>query len=220
MKKGYTDIVVLLDRSGSMSSIKEDMMGGFNTFLKEQKKLDGECTISLYSFDENNGRLSYDTIYREVPIKKAGNLNDENFVPRGMTPLLDAMGKLINETGNRYRGMNSEDRPERIVLVIITDGLENASREFKKEQINKMVQHQEDKYSWNFIYLGANQDAIAEGQSMGFSAKMAMTYEVSKTRMMYSSLSKNIANFRKSAAPSKESLAFTEEQRKESGKKS
>jgi Mg-chelatase subunit ChlD len=159
MKKDLCEIVVVLDRSGSMESIKNDMIGGFNTFIAEQKKLPGECLVTLTQFD-----TEYDIVYSGKPLKDVPGLE---LVPRGSTALLDAVGRTINDVGARLKATAEDQRPERVLFVIVTDGQENVSHEFTITAINQMVTHQRDKYKWEFVYLGANQDSFAEAQKLG-----------------------------------------------------
>lgn len=180
-----SDITVLLDRSGSMASIKDDTIGGFNTFLDEQKALPGEATISLVQFDTQG----YDRVIDAKPIAQAEPLSDKTFVPRGGTPLLDAMGRVIAETGARLKAMANAERPENVIMVIITDGQENASKEFTREAVLKSVTHQQDVYKWNFIYLGANQDAIQSARDMGIPMAAAANYTANNTSDAYSAAS-------------------------------
>lgn len=171
-KLNSTSILVLLDRSGSMAALRDDTIGGFNTFVAEQKKLPGECRLSLVQFDTEG----MDTFYLDRPIGEIPNLTAETFVPRGGTPLLDAMGKTINNLGDRLAHLLESQRPNQVIFVIITDGEENSSREFTKGRVFSMVQHQKDKYGWLFMYLGANQDAIQEASGYGIGGTFAMSY--------------------------------------------
>lgn len=169
---GYTDVTVLLDRSGSMQSIKTDTEGGFNAFVEDQKRLPGECRLTLVQFDNE-----YEFVYRGVPVADVAPLN---LMPRGGTALLDAIGRSISETGERLAKLPEHQRPQNVVFVIITDGQENASREYGRERVFAMVKHQSSKYNWQFIYLGANQDAIAVGGSFGVNANACANYGTSK----------------------------------------
>ncbi|MDR2895292.1 MAG: VWA domain-containing protein [Propionibacteriaceae bacterium] len=165
----YTDITVVLDRSGSMATIKTDMEGGFNHFIAEQAKDPGDCRVSLAQFDTD-----YETVYSQRPI---GQVPALDLQPRGGTALLDAMGRSINETGQRLAAMAEADRPGVVFFVIITDGCENSSKEFSSEQIKQLVERQENTYGWQFTYLGANQDALVEAGKMGIRAEAALTYD-------------------------------------------
>lgn len=197
-KENLTDIIVVLDRSGSMSSIKNDTIGGFNQFLKDQQDLPGEATLSLYQFDHE-----YDVVFEGVKIKDVQPLNDKTFVPRGNTRLLDSMARTIISTGERLDTLSEEEKPGKVMVVIITDGEENSSVEYHRhrdgrERIAEMVKHQEATYKWEFVYLGANQDAIAVGTSMGIKAGSSITYGATGvgTKAAFASLSKSTEKYR------------------------
>ena len=162
MRTDLTDITLVVDRSGSMEAIREDAQGGVNAFIREQAGQPGEALLTLVQFD-----TEYEFIHRGVPI---GQAPEYKLVPRGATALLDAVGRAINETGERLAKMPEEDRPGLVVFVVMTDGLENSSKEFDKAQIKKMIQHQQDEFNWHFTFLGANQDAFAEAGAMGIDA--------------------------------------------------
>jgi hypothetical protein len=194
MKVGYTDITVLLDRSGSMGTIKDDTIGGFNSFLEEQRKVPGEATISLVQFDDK-----YEPNYTAIPIDKAQPLCDHTYEPRGWTALLDALGKTVKGTGERYSGMPEDQRPEKVIFVIITDGQENHSKEFTGAQIREMVKHQTEVYKWTFLYLGANVDAFAEARSIGIASTYAANFGATGqcVRAAYKVSSKKLTDFRR-----------------------
>lgn len=166
-----TEIAVVLDRSGSMGSVRDDTIGGFNAFLEKQKEIPGDVTITLVQFDN-----LIETVLNAVRVTDAAPLTKETYVPRASTALLDAIGETINSLGKRLSGMPKTERPEKVIFVIITDGYENASRVFKQEEIDKMISLQRDTYKWEFIFLGANQDAIAAACNIGIAAVNAMTY--------------------------------------------
>ncbi len=168
MKTNLTDITVILDRSGSMEVIKDDTIGGLRTFVEEQKKLPGEATFTLVQFDNE-----YEVVHATTPIRDVGDLE---LVPRGSTALLDAIGRTVNETGARLGAMPEADRPGKVLVVIITDGLENSSREFTRDKVFEMIKHQREAYQWEFNFLGANQDAIAVGVAMGVASTNAMCF--------------------------------------------
>jgi hypothetical protein len=170
--KNATDIVVLLDRSGSMESIRADTIGGLNRFLKDQQALPGEARFTLYQFDS----VGFDKTVDYQPVRDVRPLTEADFQPRAMTPLLDAMARTIMETGQRLEATPEPERPDRVVMVIVTDGQENVSREFTKAQVLEKVKHQTDIYGWMFLYLGANQDGIAVGQGLGINTQHAATY--------------------------------------------
>jgi len=171
MKKDYCSITVLLDRSGSMLNIKNDIIGAFNSFIDSQKDLPGQCDISLYQFDDQ-----YEVVYEGKNVKSTPLLNDENYVPRGWTRLLDGIGKTINNLGVRLSKLPENERPEKVLFVIITDGEENSSKEFKRNQIFEMIKLQKETYKWQFVFLGANQDAIVTGAQFGIGKNQSYTY--------------------------------------------
>ena len=169
--KNQTDVTIILDRSGSMNSVKEDTIGGFNNFLKEQQASTNDDVVSLIQFDDQ-----YEAVYRHKPKAEAALLTGESYQPRGGTALLDAIGRTITDVGNRLGALTESERPVRVAIIIITDGQENSSREFKLEKINEMIAHQRDKYKWEFVFIGANQDAIATATSMHIPVANALTY--------------------------------------------
>lgn len=186
MKKG-TDISIILDRSGSMGSIKEATIESFNAFLQEQQKSEHETILSLVQFDNE-----YETLIESTDIKLVNYLNDDTYVPRGSTALYDAIGITIASTKKRIK--NSKSKPENALLVIITDGFENASTKYSSSDIFKMIRKRESKDHWKFIYLAANQDAVLEGGKIGIHAKRSMTFSQDKqgiSNALYS-LSDNI----------------------------
>jgi hypothetical protein len=176
MKADYTDISIVLDRSGSMDSIRQDAIGSFNTFLRDQKTVPSEATISLVQFDDQ-----YEVVYQAIALPDAPELTLQTYVPRGSTALLDAIGRTIDETGHRLEAMPETGRPENVIFVILTDGEENSSRHYPPERINEMIRHQRDVYNWQFVFLGANQDAIMTASRLGIGSAQAMTFAASPT---------------------------------------
>lgn len=205
MRSDFTDISVVLDRSGSMASVATDTIGGFNTFLAEQKKQPGKATLTLAQFDD-----VYEVVHDGKPLAEVPELTSRTFVPRGSTALLDAIGNTINRTGKRLADMPDTERPGKVIVVILTDGFENASREFSKEKINEMIAHQRDKYQWEFVFIGANQDAIATAASYGIGAHSTMTYAANAvgTQHAFASVANLTSNYRAGRA-----AAFTEADR-------
>jgi len=209
-KNTQTEIVVILDRSGSMNEIGKSTVDGFNTFLNEQKNAEGEAFLTLIQFDDR-----YEISYKNTPIKEVNPLIlNETFVPRGSTALLDAIGKTIEEL----------ETERDVILVIITDGFENASKTYKKEAIMKIIETKENE-GWNVLFLAANQDAISAGGSIGVKSQKSMSWGTDEISIgnTYSSLSFNIGNYRKSKIQdsdflSKNGLDFTDQQREESKK--
>jgi hypothetical protein len=175
MRDDLTEIVFVVDMSGSMGSIRDDAVGGFNNFVEEQKKLPGEANMTVVFF---NGH-GVTTWQENAPVKDMPVLGDE-YQPSWNTPLLDAVGNTINSVGKRLADMDEDKRPGAVMLVIVTDGQENSSREFTKAQVKEMIQHQQEKYGWTVTFLGANVDAFAEAQSLGISQSHSAGYTGSK----------------------------------------
>ena len=209
------DITVVLDRSGSMSCIRDDTIGGFNSFLKDQKATPGEDLLTLIQFDDK-----YETMHDAIPLSEVEPLTESTFVPRGSTALLDAIGRTINATGARLAKMDEKDRPEKVIFVIITDGHENASREFiSRQKIFEMVTHQTEKYDWQFMYLGANQDAIDEGRKFGIARDSSMSYAATSggSTKSWEAVSRSVRS-RKSGMTVKD-CSFTDKERDDSVEK-
>jgi len=193
MKTGYTHISVVLDRSGSMASCKKDVIGGFNQLLEDQKKIKSEATLTLAQFDNE-----YEILYDTVELSAVKDLSDKTYTPRGGTALLDAIGRTIVDTDASILGMDEKDRPENVIFVIITDGEENESRNTSRDQAMQMIDSHRTEKQWEFVFIGANQDAIQGGASIGVRASSAMTYDSTGqgTQIMYATLSKSIGNYR------------------------
>lgn len=168
-----TEIVYVLDRSGSMVDVWSDAWGGLLSFIDEQQKLDGECRFSLVGFDDQ-----YEMFIDGADLQAVRVNNDELFIgsriafgPRGMTALLDAIGKTVNDVGDRLAGTDEAERPEKVIVVIMTDGEENHSTEFTHEQVKEMIVTQERDYAWEFIYMGAGVDVFSHGISLGMKSQ-------------------------------------------------
>jgi uncharacterized protein YegL len=170
-KQGLTEIVCIIDKSGSMDSVRDDSIGGFNTFLKGQRELPGEALFTLTLFDTD-----YTVIHNGVPIAEVPELTSDTYIPGGMTALLDAMGRTIDKVGQRLAETDEDDRPENVIVAILTDGQENSSTEYTRDQVMASVKQQQDEWSWEFMYLGANQDAVYEGGRLGISAARSRNY--------------------------------------------
>ena len=207
MKQDYTEIAIVLDRSGSMASIKTDTIGGFNEFLKTQQAVPGEARLSLIQFDHE-----YERVYIGLPIQDAKPLDETSFVPRGQTALLDAIGITIVELGQRLAAMPEAERPGKVVFVILSDGYENHSKEYSKQKILELIKQQSEVYKWEFVYLGANQDAIAEAGQLGIVAANALTFvaDSERTRHAFAATAKNVASYRTGA---KASAGYDQEDR-------
>ena len=172
-----------------MESARTDTIGGFNAFLAEQVDDASDVNVTLAQFDNE-----YDVVYLGEPIRQAPRLTADTYVPRGSTALLDAIGRTIDELGARLAAMPAAERPGKVIFVIITDGLEDASREHTREQVFQRIRHQSDVYGWEFVYLGAKQDAIAAGAQVGIDARFALSCadgEVA-TQALYRSLASNV----------------------------
>ena len=175
MKKNLTEMVFILDRSGSMGRLSDDTIGGFNSMIENQKEEPGEAYVTTVLFDDY-----YDLLHDHVNIKDIKPITRKEYYARGCTALLDAIGKTINSVGVRLAETTEEERPEKVIFVIITDGYENSSVEFSKTQIKEMVDHQQEKYSWTFMFLGANMDAVSEAVSLGIKSSFSKTYTANK----------------------------------------
>jgi len=188
-----SEIVCIIDRSGSMSSIKTDAIGGFNTFLEEQKKIPGEATLTFIQFD-----TEYEVLHENTPLQNVPSLNEDTFQPRGMTALLDALGKTIDSVGERLKGMPEENRPDKVIFAILTDGQENSSGKYSLSQVKEKIEHQRNVYKWEFIFLAANQDAFAEGFKLGIDPKDTFNFQSTGkgTRAAYRTLSTSVAQYR------------------------
>ena len=175
MRKGLTEIVFILDRSGSMRGLEADTIGGFNSMIEKQQKEEGEAFISTVLFDDQS-----EVLYDRVPIGKVEPMNDRQYFVRGCTALLDAIGGAIHHIGNVHKYARPEDVPEKTIFIITTDGMENSSRDYDYKKVRKMVERQKEKYNWEFVFLGANIDAIEVAGRFGVSASRAVRYECDK----------------------------------------
>lgn len=209
MKSDYTHIAVILDRTGSMESIRDDTIGGFNAFLNAQKTATGIATLTLVQFDSQD---PYEVIYKFKPVQDVPELTRETFVPRATTPLLDAMGRGINDLEKSLVDMAEEERPARVVMVIITDGQENASREFRKDRIEKMIREKQEKSDWQFVFLSADLAAIGDALAVGMPAAATLSHDKNSHGVgaAWASLSRRIMDYRSGA---KEDVSFSEEDR-------
>ena len=206
-----THLYFLLDRSGSMQSIKSDIEGGFAAFIEEQRKAPGECRVTLAQFDDE-----YDVVYSARPLADVPPLD---LKPRNMTALLDAMGRLITSAGAGLAALPEAERPGTVIVAIMTDGLENASHEWTHPAIRALVEQQTKDYEWQFMYLGADQDAVEVGKGLGVAAGASVTYSRGKSRAAMSMAGAKLRAYRaaKAAAPADAPApameAFTAEER-------
>lgn len=207
--RDFTDITILLDRSGSMDSIKSDVIGGFNGFVDKQKGVGENASLTLVLFDGQ----SIDTVYTAMPINDVSKLTEATYQPRANTPLLDALGSTIHKTGERLAALNESDRPDKVVFVTTTDGLENASKEYTKAGVRSLTDQQESVYKWQFIYLGANQDAFNEAGQLGYASARVANFAPQNVASAMRVASSNVASYRVSNDARK--LEYTDEQREE-----
>ncbi len=173
MKKGLTEIIYVLDRSGSMGHLTGDTIGAYNAYLDEQKNFDGETKITTVLFDDK-----YELMFNGAKIEDA-YLDHEKYYVRGMTALYDAVGKTILDVGHRLSVTPESERPEKVIFIITTDGYENASREFTQKKVKHMINHQTKKYNWEFLFFGANIDSVAVADTIGVCPSQAFDFEAS-----------------------------------------
>ncbi len=169
--KETTEIICILDRSGSMEAIRSDAIGSFNRFLADQQKPDDPARLTMVLFDDQ-----YELVHNGVPIRSVPKLSDATFVPRGMTALLDAIGRTLNAVAARLAGMPAGDRPEKVIVAIVTDGQENASREFALPAIREMIRRYTDELHWDFLFLAATADAFSDAERMGIAADSTVQF--------------------------------------------
>jgi hypothetical protein len=199
-RNNYTHISVILDRTGSMEEICDDTIGGFNAFLGEQKKQKGKATLTLVQFDSQD---PYEVIHRFKAIGEVPELTRETYVPRAATPLLDALGRGINDLGKGLAKLKGDGKPGKVIFAVVTDGLENASREFSRKQVMKMIREKKENDGWQFVFLSADLDAVDEARDLGVSIDASLAYEKNAkgTRDAWNSLSKSAVKFRGGGRP-------------------
>lgn len=196
MKKNCTELVFILDRSGSMGGLEKDTIGGYNSLIEKQKKEEGEVIVSTVLFDHEQ-----QVLHDRVDLSKIETMTEKDYYVRGTTALLDALGRAISHIGNVHKYAREEDRPEKTLFVITTDGMENASRQYSYTKVKQMVEHQKTKYGWEFLFLGANMDAVKEAGRFGIGADYAVNYECDAkgTELNYTVLGKAISKVRKAS---------------------
>jgi hypothetical protein len=209
MKDGYTHISVILDRTGSMETIRDDTIGGFNAFLNAQKATSGLATLTLVQFDSQD---PYEVVHHFKPLADVPELTRETFVPRANTPLLDAIGRGINDLEKSLSDITEAERPSRVVMVLITDGQENASREFRKDQIEKMIKEKQEKAAWQFVFLSADLAAIGDALATGMRAASTLAHDKDSHGVgaAWAALSRSVSDYR---SGNKEDVSFSDEDR-------
>lgn len=197
MKKGLTELVFILDKSGSMGGLEKDTIGGFNSMLKKQKSVEGECHITTVLFDND-----YVLLHDRIDIKAVSPITDKEYSVGGSTALLDAIGRTINKIGNAQKHTADEYRAEKVMFVIISDGEENSSREYPSEKVKAQIEHQKAKYGWEFIFLGANIDAVETAGRFGIAPDRAQNYHADSegVDLNFRVMSEAVASFRESSA--------------------
>ena len=196
MKKNLTELVFILDRSGSMAGLEKDTIGGFNAMIEKQRVEPGEALISTVLFDNET-----EVIHDRVPLDQVPALTEKEYFVRGCTALLDAVGGAIHHIGNVHKYAREEDRPEKTLFVITTDGMENASHFYTYDQVKAMIQRQQEKYGWEFLFLGANIDAAREAARFGIRADRAANYYADSvgTEVVYEAVNEAVCQVRRTA---------------------
>lgn len=197
MKKGLTELIFILDRSGSMCGLESDTIGGFNSMLEKQKKEEGEAIITTVLFDDK-----YELLHDRINVKDVAPITDKDYFVRGTTALLDAIGRTINKIINEQKNKSEQERAEHVLFVIITDGMENASQEYSLNKVREMIEYQKNNYGWEFIFLGANIDAIATAERFGISKDRAVNYNADGEGILlnYQVISKTVSCMRSSGS--------------------
>jgi uncharacterized protein YegL len=195
MKKGLTELVFILDKSGSMCGLEKDTIGGFNSMLEKQKAVDGECIITTVLFDNN-----YELLHDRIDIRAVNPITEKEYQVGGSTALLDAIGRTIHKIGNAQKNTTDDYRAEKVMFVIITDGEENASREYSAEKVKSLIERQKANYGWEFIFLGANIDAIQTAGRFGITPDRAVDYisDSRGTQLNFKVMSATVAKYRES----------------------
>lgn len=198
MKKGFTELVFILDRSGSMTGLESDTIGGYNSLLEKQKKEVGECVITTVLFDDK-----YELLHDRINLKGIIPITEREYFVRGSTALLDAVGRTIDKIGNAQKNTSEEERAEKVMFVITTDGMENSSHEYSYDKVRHMIERQKEKYGWEFIFLGANIDAVEAAARFGIAEDRAANYHADSagTQLNYQVVSEVVSCFRTGSDP-------------------
>ena len=208
MRKELTELVFILDRSGSMSGLEADTIGGFNSMIAKQKKGEGEVLTSVVLFDDEA-----EVLHDRVDIFKVEPMNENQYFVRGCTALLDAIGGAIHHIGNVQKYAREEDRPEKTLFIITTDGMENASKRYSYKDVKKKIERQKKCYGWEFLFLGANIDAIEVAGRFGIHANRAVNYKCDSegTQLNYTVLSETVSRMRQAPSAARMSMVLDEE---------
>lgn len=193
MKKNLTELVFILDRSGSMSGLERDTIGGFNSMIEKQRKQDGECIVSTVLFNNDS-----QVIHDRVPLDKIEPMTERDYYVSGGTALIDAIGGAIHHIGNVHKYARKEDVPENTIFIITTDGYENASYRYSSDKVKRMIEHEKEKYGWEFLFIGANIDAVETAKRYGIDHDRAVNYhaDAQGTDIVYATVSQAVCNVR------------------------
>lgn len=193
MKKNLTELVFILDRSGSMSGLERDTIGGFNAMIEKQKKQEGECIVSTVLFNNDS-----QVIHDRVPLDKIEPMTERDYYVSGGTALIDAIGGAIHHIGNVHKYARKEDVPENTIFIITTDGYENASYRYSSDKVKRMIEHEKEKYGWEFLFIGANIDAVETAKRYGIDHDRAVNYhaDAQGTDIVYATVSQAVCNVR------------------------
>lgn len=194
-KNNITELVFILDRSGSMSGLESDTIGGFNAMIQKQRKEDGECYVSTVLFDDYS-----EVLHDRVKLSEIRPMTDNEYTVRGCTALIDALGGAIHHIGNVHKYARPEDVPAHTLFIITTDGMENSSHKYTSERVKQMIQRQKEKYGWEFLFIGANIDAVETAAKYGIDSNRAVNYNADKegTKILFKSVSKAVCSMRQS----------------------
>ena len=197
MKNNITELVFILDRSGSMAGLEQDTIGGFNAMIEKQKKETGECYISTVLFDNVS-----EVLHDRVRLSDIKPMTDKEYTVRGCTALIDAIGSAIHHIGNIHKYARPEDVPEHTMFIITTDGMENASQRYNSDEVKKMIERQKEKFGWEFLFIGANIDAVETAKRYGINEDRAVNYnaDAKGTGILYESVACAVSNVRRCAS--------------------
>ncbi|MBE6984152.1 MAG: VWA domain-containing protein [Ruminococcaceae bacterium] len=195
-KNNITELVFILDRSGSMAGLEADTIGGFNAMIEKQRKQDGECYVSTILFDNES-----EVLHDRVRLSEIKPMTDRDYTVRGCTALIDAIGGAIHHIGNVHKYARAEDVPAHTMFVITTDGMENASHRYTSERVKQMIEHEKEKYGWEFLFIGANIDAVETAARYGIGRDRAVNYKADRqgTQVLYDSVAQAVCQVRRNA---------------------